>query len=187
MTDIVRHLRHISTIAIAGELDPLLLGQVISFYTDMTKGTTENQNDFNIIHELTQIFQQCINEDENNPSHDASSKMSACLTVLSENASPSDGLKVLSGFDLQYIQLPPKIAAIQSFLTRGARESVGKELSGSLLRIQRVREERQRFELQECMSAFTLNKNNDTSTDEEESEGFIWPSVIDGRMLISKS
>ncbi|KAL7511838.1 hypothetical protein ACHAXN_008783 [Cyclotella atomus] len=180
--DLLQHIRHISEISIVENVDSVLLGQVVAFYTDMSRRKIDG---FNIASELTKIFQQCIEETQHNPSYDILSNLNACLTVLAENASPSDGIKVLSQLDLPVVDQQSKIHAIHNLLTRGARENVGSEISGSLLRIQRVREERRRFE-EENFAVYNLDNSEATDDDTEESGGFIWPSILEGRVIITK-
>ena len=182
-SSIAQHLRHISETAIAGDFDSLLLGQIITFYTNVFKITAENLDTFDIITELTRILQLCMGQDDNIPSREDLNKMNSCLNVISEKAAPSDGIKVLSELDMPGIELSFKISAIHSMLTRGARENVENEISGSLLRIQRVREDQQRLDFDEGVSVYN---NLDEGDGEEEAGGFIWPSILDGRMLISK-
>lgn len=180
--DLLQHIRHISEISIVENVDSVLLGQVVAFYTDMSRRKIDG---FNIASELTKIFQQCIEETQHNPSYDILSNLNACLTVLAENASPSDGIKVLSQLDLPVVDQQSKIHAIHNLLTRGARENVGSEISGSLLRIQLVREERRRFE-EENFAVYNLDNSEATDDDTEESGGFIWPSILEGRVIITK-
>ena len=183
--NILKHLRHISETAITGEFDSLLLGQVISFYTNVFKNRTGSLDIFDIITELTRMLSLCISQENNNPSHEDLNKMNACLNVISEKASPSDGLKVLSKFDMSNIELSFKISAIHTMLTCGAHDNVENEVSGTLLRIQRVREDMQRLDFGEGASVYNFDEIDD-GRDEEDAEGFIWPSILDGRMLISK-
>ena len=181
----VQHLREISDIAITGDLNASLMGRIIGFFTDVSKNTDGKLDGFDIVSELLKLLQQCIDTDNSNPSYDMYKNLNTCLRVVSENASPSDGLAVLSTFELTNIELPTIISAVHTLLTRGARESVGKEISGSLLRIHRAREEGRCLLLAESVRDWTCD-DNDSAIDEEESESFIWPSVLDGRMLMSK-
>ena len=182
LEDTISYVRHISEIAIAFKVDASLLGQVIDFYNEVSKKKDEFDS-FDIVTELKNIFQQCTAEGEQNESYDRSSNINACLAAISQTASPLHGIKVLCEFELPLIDFQSKTAAINTMLTRGARESVGQEISGSLLRIQRVREERWRIGLEEMVYNFD---QNEATVDEQESEGFIWPSILDGRMSISK-
>lgn len=181
----VQHLRKISDIAITGELNASMMGRIIGFFTDVSKNTNGKLDEFDIVSELLKLLQQCIDTGNSNPSYDVYKNLNKCLAVFSENVSPPDGLTVLSKFELTNVELPSIISAVHTLLTRGARESVGKEISGSLLRIQRAREEGRYLVLEESVRDWTFD-NNDSAIDEEESDSFIWPSVLDGRILISK-
>lgn len=185
LADVIQHLRNISEIAIVSDVNPTLLGHVIIFYTDISKNKSHGLDQFDVVDELTKVFQQCIKEGENNPTYDIAGNLTMCLTVIAENASPSDGLKVLFNLDLPNIEHQSKISAVHTLLNRGAYENVGDEICGSLLRIQRVREERRRFELEESMSVYNFDESEVTE-EEEETDGFVWSSILEGRMSISK-
>lgn len=182
--DLLRHLRHLSKIAIVETVNSDLLGQVVAFYTVMGKRDIDA---FDVSLELTKIFQQCIEEGKRNPSYDTLSNLNSCCAVLAENASPSEGIHVLSQLDTSLVDQQFMIRAIQTLLTRGARENAGSEISGSLLRIQRVREERWRFEKENLAVHNNLDHNETTGDDDvEELDGFIWPSILKGRAMITK-
>ena len=185
LKDLLRHLSHISSIAIEGELDSQLLGEVVAFYTDVSAKPSQWVGEFDIVNELTNILEKCIDKNENNSSSAKSNDVNTCLRLLSENTTPLDGLKVLSRLELSDADQSAKVSALHTLLIRGASKSVDKELSASLLRIQRVREDNQLFSLEESMSVYNFDEN-DAAVDEEESNGFIWPNILDGRMIISK-
>ena len=185
LNDVVKHLRYISRISIEGELDSQLLGEVIAFYTDLSFKSSQEIDGFDIINELTNIVQQCIGKRETDSSCVKSTDINVCLSLLSENTTPSDGLKVLSQLELSGVDQSARVSALHTLLTRGASESVDKEISASLLRIQRVREEKQHFDFEEGMSVYNFDENG-AEVDEDESNGFIWPNILDGRMIISK-
>ena len=184
LTGIIQHLRQISDIAIAGEINSSLLSQVVAFYTDMAINKKENLAGFDIVSELSKLFKQCVEEAQNDSSYDLPKSLSTCLTVVSDNASPSDGLKVLCTLELTGVDFQDVTTAIHTLLTRSARENVGKEISGSLLRIQHAHEEG-RCILEESMSDWSYDSSA-TEEDEDESEGFIWPNILEGRVLLSK-
>merc|ERR1712238_236468 len=83
------------------------------------------------------------------------------------------------------------VSVLHTCLTRGAREGVRSEFSGSLLRIQRAREEGHRPHVVANGMLTMSNWNADAEEDDGEEEdrrgkGFIWPSVIDGTLEIAK-
>lgn len=183
ITVIIQHLRHISETAIVNEVNHALLGHVITFYTALSK--KKEIEEFDVVAELIEIFRQCVREGECNPTYDISSNLNKCLTTVAENASPSDGLKVLTALDLP-LEEQTKVSVIRTLLTRGARENVGNDISRSLLRIQQIRAEQRRLEIEESMTVYNFDEN-DVAEDEEETDGFIWSSMLEGRMmLISK-
>ena len=88
------------------------------------------------------------------------------------------------------------VSALHTCLIRGAREGLRNEFSGSLLRIQRAREEGHRPNVVAnrllAMSSWNMDAEEESvGGDEGEEEdltgrGFIWPSVIDGTLEIAK-
>lgn len=62
LKDLLRHLSHISSIAIEGELDSQLLGEVVAFYTDVSAKPSQWVGEFDIVNELTNIFEKCIDK-----------------------------------------------------------------------------------------------------------------------------
>ena len=186
LLDVVQHLRIISNVAIEGnegELNTTLLSRVITFFNILSSCMEEHCCEFNIVVELTKLLEHCTVEDQNNFSYATSSNIDACITVISENAPPSESLQVLSEWKHTSVESPSHISALHTALIRGARQGVRKELSGALLRIQRAREEGRRPIVENDV---VWNNVVDEQIEEEEKEGFIWPSVLDGTLVIAK-
>ena len=188
LTDVLKHLCIITDKAIEGsegEINTVLLGQVISFFNVIS---SRMECDFNNVTELSKLLEKCHIENEKNP-HYSHGNINSCITTISENAPPSDSLQVLSQWEHSSVSSPSLIMALHTSLIRGAREGVRNELSGSLLRIQRAREEGRR------PATFTDHYGMGMSWNAADLEepmvgveegGFIWSSVLDGTLEIAK-
>lgn len=148
----------------------------------------KHQYDFDIITELTLLFEQCKTEGMENSSYN-STNMDACITCVSESAPPFKSLRVFSQWSHSPIESASLVTAIQTSLLRGAREGVRSELSGSLLRIKRAREGRRPIMGSE-LGSWCDTANDDVGEDDEEDEAgggsFIWKRVLDGTLKIAK-
>jgi len=196
LEDVLKHLRIILDVAIKGndgELNATLLSQIITFFNVLAPCLEKHQYDFDIIAELTLLLEQCKTEGMENSSYN-STNMDVCITCVSESAPPSKSLQVFSQWAHSSIESASLVTAIQTSLLRGAREGVRSELSGSLLRIKRAREEASTFERRPMMESelgsWSDTANDDVGEDDEEDEAgggsFIWKRVLDGTLKIAK-
>ena len=188
MLDVLQHLGIITDKAIEGnegEINTVILGQVIAFFNIMSPLMEEINCGFNIVAELQTLLEKSYNEHHNNPRY-PSSNIEACIATISENASPAYALKVLSQWKHTSVVSPSLFSALHIALIRGARAGVGSELSGSLLRIQRAREEGHRPIVENGMVSWNVHYEELVVDEEEESGGFIWPSVLNGTLGIAK-
>lgn len=177
MVDVLKHICVISDKAIEGnegEVNTILLSQVISFYIDVSSCMKENGREFDIVAELSKLVEKCYSEHEN---------IDACVSTISETAPPSFSLQVFSQWEHAPVGSSSLVSALHTCLIRGARDGVRSELSGSLLRIQRAREEGRRPMLE---SAWNADSEDLDKEEEDELGGFIWPSVLDGTVVLSK-
>lgn len=143
----------------------------------------ENNSQFDIVSELSKLVEKCSSEHQKNL-HYSSSNIGACITIISEIAPPTYSLQVLTNWDHTSVGYSSFVFAIHSSLIRGAREGVRSGLSGSLLRIQRAREEGRRPIVDNDIS---WKADTEESVDcEEESGGVIWPSLLDGSAIFAK-
>ena len=188
LADIIKHLGIISNKAIEGnegEVNTVLLGQVISFYDIISPHMKEDKCEFNIVSQLSALLDKCHTEHDNqniNP-RDSAHNIDACISTISENAPPMSSLQVLSQCEhMPDITSSSLLDAIHTSLIRGARDGVRSELSGSLLKIQRAREEGRRpvVEHDEKLSW------RDDDENEELEEGGIWTSILNGTLEIEK-
>lgn len=204
LLDTLQHLSIISDKAIKGnegELNTFLLGRVILFFNVLPPSTEEDLYEFDHVTELSKLLEKCLTETQNN-SHYSPRNMEACITTISETAPPVHCLQVLSqwGGDTAIIRELSSssvlVSALQTCLIRGAREGVRNEFSGSLLRIQRAREEGRRPNVVAngmlTMNSWSIGTEEGTvvGDDGEEEDmsgkGFVWPNVLDGSLEISK-
>ena len=145
LADIIQHLSLISNKAIEGnegEINTVLLAQVVSFYSVISQHCMKaNDCDFNIVDELSRLVTKCYDEHKNNLQ---GVNIDACITTISENAPPTCTLQVLSQWEHTSVTSSSLLSAFHTCLIQGAREGVRSEISGSLLQIQRAREEGRR-------------------------------------------
>ena len=145
----------------------------------------EDKCEFNIVIQLSALLDKCHTEHDNqniNP-RDSAHNIDACISTISENAPPMSSLQVLSQCEhMPDITSSSLLDAIHTSLIRGARDGVRSELSGSLLKIQRAREEGRRpvVEHDEKLSW------RDDDENEELEEGGIWTSILNGTLEIEK-
>lgn len=189
MLDVIQHLGIISDKAIKGnegEINTVVLGQVIRFFNTISPCMEENNFEFNTVAELEKLLEKSYAEHENNPRY-PSSNIDACIATISENAPPAHSLQVLSQWEHNTcITSFSLTSALHTSLIRGAREGVGSELSGSLLRIQRAREEGRRPIVENGMVSWSTHVEELNVDEEEEMGSFIWPSILDGTLTIAK-
>lgn len=188
ISDVLQHLCTISEKAIEGnegEINTVLLGQVIAFLGVISTCMEKNHSEFNTVAELENLLEKCYLEQQKNSRY-STDNIGACISAVSENASPTCSLQVLSKWEHTPAVSSPLIDALHTSLIRGAREGVGKELSGSLLRIQRAREEGRRPVVENGMANWNVNAEELDAGEQEEAGGFIWPSVLDGTLAIAK-
>ena len=200
LEDVLKHLQTISDVAVKGndgELNANLLSQIITFFNVLAPFLEKHQYELDLIAELTKLLEQCRTEESKNPSY-SSTNVDACITCVSENAPPSKSLQVFSQWEHSSIGSASLVSAIQTSLLRGAREGLRNELSGSLLRIKRAREEgRMPMMMENEMTSWdavgSVGVVTDGCGEEEEEEdeeagggGFIWKRVLDGTLQITK-
>ena len=190
LADIIRHLSLISNKAIEGnegEVNTVLLAQVISFYSVISKHCIEAIDcDFNIVDELSRLVAKCYDEHQRlvDKCYDLQDvNIEACITTISENAPPTCTLQVLSPWE-HTVTSSSLLSAFHTCLIRGAREGVRSEISGSLLQIQRAREEGRRPIVdKDDKPGCWGDVDNDS---DEEGGGGIWSSILNGTLEIAK-
>lgn len=199
LEDVLNHLQMISGVAIKGnygELNASLLSQIIIFFNVLAPCLEKHQYEIDIIAELTKLLEQCRAEMTKNASY-SSTNMDACITCISENAPPLKSLEVFSQCEHSSVESASLLSAIQTSLIRGAREGLRSELSGSLLRIKRAREEGHRPMMMEnemthwdsvgsVVADGIVEEQGDGEDDEACGGGFIWKRVLDGTLQIAK-
>ncbi|KAL3826746.1 hypothetical protein ACHAXA_009355 [Cyclostephanos tholiformis] len=185
--DVLQHLQIISVKAIEGnrgEVNRSLLGQLIGIYNALFRCAEENNYPFDFVAELSKLIEKCYANHQNNLNF-SSSNIGACIIVISETAPPTYSLRVLSDWDHSSVGCSNFVAAIHTSLIRGAREGVRSGLSGSLLRIQRAREEGRRPSVENDIMRWKADTDKSVGF-EEESGGVIWSSILDGSASIAK-
>lgn len=188
MLNVVRHLRTISDVAVRGNngvLNTALLSQVISFFNVISPCMIEHSFEFTTASELTILLNQCVTAELDHDSANATDIVGSCILTISENAPPAECLRVLASWEHTSIESPAIISAIHTCMIRGARKGVNEELSGSLLRIQRAREEGRRPHIADGVVEWE-NSNNGTQEEVTEEEGYLWANILNGTVLISK-
>ena len=193
LTDVLQHLRFISDIAVKGrdnELNSNLLSQIITFFNILAPCLEKHQYEIDIVAELTNLLEQCKTETSY-----STTNIDGCITCISENAPPAKALHVFSQWEHSSIESSSFVSAIQTSLIRGAREGLRNELSGSLLRIKRAREEGHRPMMMEDdltswdtvgSSVVTDGSGEEEEENEEAGGGFLWKRVLDGTLQIDK-
>ena len=189
LADIIQHLSLISNKAIEGnegEVNTVLLAQVVSFYSVISQHCMDtNDCDFNITKEVSRLITKCHDEHQNNLQD---VNIEACISTISENAPPTCTLQVLSQWEHTSVSSSSLLSAFHTCLIQGAREGVRSEISGSLLQIQRAREEGRRPIVEsDDKQSYWGDADND-SDDEKEGEGGggIWSSILNGTLQIAK-
>ena len=188
LADIIQHLSLISNKAIEGnegEVNTVLLAQVVSFYNVISPHCIEAIDcDFNIVDELSRLVDKCYDEHQNNLQD---VNIDACITTISENAPPTCTLQVLSQWEHTSVTSSSLLSAFHTCLIQGAREGVRSEISGSLLQIQRAREEGRRPIVEkDDKPSYWGDVDNDFDDEEEEGGGGIWSSILNGTLEIAK-
>jgi len=197
LEDVLNHLKTISCVAIKGsddEMNTALLGQIITFYNVLAPCLEKHQYEIDIIAELTKMLELCKKEQMKNALY-SSTNVDACITCISEHAPPSKSLQVFSQWEHSSVESASLVSAIQTSLIRGAREGLRNELSGSLLRIKRAREEVHMPMMMEdemtnwdSVGSAVADGSGEEDEDDEEAGGggFIWKRVLDGTLQIAK-
>ncbi|KAL7464072.1 hypothetical protein ACHAXS_004408 [Conticribra weissflogii] len=186
--DIVHHLRTISDVAIKGSngvLNTALLSQVIAFFNVISPCMIEHSYEFTITTELTRLLNQCVKAELDHDSANTTDNVGSCILTISENAPPLEYLRVLSSWEHTFIESPAIMSAIHTCMIRGARKGVNQELSGSLLRIQRAREEGRRPHIADAVMEWE-NSNKRTQEEDTEEGGYLWANILNGSTPISK-
>lgn len=188
LPNILHHLSTMSNKAIKGNeghLNTILLGQVISFFNVISPQAKEFESEFDIVAELSNLLARCCDEVQNNP-HYSPHNIDDCITTISEEATPAHSLEVLYQFKFKTPGVEQSssslVAAVHASLIRGAREGVQTEVSGSLLRIQRAREEGRRPVLADKSAVPGWDGDQELGyayVEEDEMGGFVWPGIID--------
>ena len=188
LADIIQHLSLISNKAIEGnegEVNTVLFAQVISFYSVISQHCmATNDCDFNIVDELSRLVDKCYDEHQNNLQD---VNIEACITTISENAPPTCTLQILSQWEHTSVTSSSLLSAFHTCLIRGAREGVRSEISGSLLQIQRAREEGRRPIVEkDDKRSYWKDADIDSEEEAEEDGGGIWSSILNGTLEIAK-
>ena len=188
LADIIQHLSLISNKAIEGnedEVNTVLLAQVVSFYNVISQHCIKaNDCDFNIVDELSRLVAKCYDKHQNNLQD---VNIEACITTISENAPPTCTLQVLSQWEHTSVTSTSLLSAFHTCLIRGAREGVRSEISGSLLQIQRAREEGRRPIVdKDDKPSYWGDVDNDSDDEEGGGGGGIWSSILNGTLEIAK-
>jgi len=188
LADIIRHLRLMSNKAIEGnegEVNTVLLAQVVSFYSVISQHCmATNDCNFNIVDELSRLVEKCYDEHQNNLKD---VNIEACITAISENAPPTCTLQILSQWEHTSVTSSSLLSAFHTCLIQGAREGVRSEISGSLLQIQRAREEGRRPIVdKDDKPSYWGDVDNDSDEEEGEGGGGIWSSILNGTLEIAK-
>ncbi|KAL7550964.1 hypothetical protein ACHAWF_014168 [Thalassiosira exigua] len=184
LLDILQHLSTITDKAIEGndgELNSVLLGQVIAFFNVISPCMDGQSYEFDIVAELSALLNKCFAESRNRPDY-SPNNVHACVDTISENAPPADCLEVLSRWERSSVESSSLVSALHASLFRGAREGVRSELSGSLLRIRRAREEGRRPIVEDGMVSWNPDGADLAEEEEEDAGDFIWQSVLDGTL-----
>ncbi len=177
LRDVLHQVGVISDVALRGnegEVNTILLGQVISFLSKFSSRIAEEECAFDLSAELSKFVKKC---DTNR-----NSNLHACITTIAENAPPSCSLRVLAQLENSCFDSSTFISAIHTSLIIGARDGVRGELSGSMLRIQRAREEGRR----PIMESGEMCWSGGSVEGKVENGGFIWTRVLDGMVAIAK-
>jgi hypothetical protein len=183
---VLQHIGVISDKAIegnGGEVNTIILGQVISFLSVFSSRMAERECVFDLGAELSKYVEKCCFKHKNNPQKHSSSSVDACITTISENAPPAYSLQILAQWEHACLDSSTFISAIHTSLISGARDGVRSELSGSLLRIQRSREEGRRPITENGMSSGSGGSAEDKVV---EDGGFIWSRILEGTAEITK-
>ncbi len=179
LENVLQHLRIISDKAIEGnegEVNTILLGQVIAFYNAIAPHLSGNGCEFSIVDELSKLVEKCYADHHN---------IDSCISTIAEHAPTACTLQVITQLeDTSFIEPSSLISALHTSLIRGAREGVRSELSGSLLRIQRAREEGHRPMINSGMVSWTRG-SEEPDVDDEVGD-FLWPSILEGTLVITK-
>ena len=166
-----------------GELNTHLLCLVVPFLSEYASIFNSAGLDIDLISELTKMLQVCHAKSQNDDEY-SKSNIDACISVISENSPPDKVLHVLSQWDHTTSDSCAFVDAIHTCLIRGAREGVRSELSGSLLRVRRAREEGRRPDL---VATDWYDMEQDASQDEGEHDKdgpTIWNAVLSGTLPI---
>lgn len=183
--DVLQHIGVISDKAIEsseGKVNTVLLGQVISFLSVFSSRTAGKELEFDLSAELSKFLEKCHIAHENKPHHHSFSSIDACITAIAENAPPACSLRVLAQWEHSCVHSFTFISAIHAALISGARDGLRGELSGSMLRIQRAREEGRRPMTENGVMIWSgVPVEGDI-----EDRGSIWSRVLEGTVAISK-
>lgn len=185
LCDVLQHIGVISNKAIEsseGEVNTVLLGQVISFLSVFSSRMAEKEFEFDLSAELSKLVKKCHIAHENKPQRHSFSNIDACLTAIAENAPPACSLRVLAQWEHSCVHSSTFISAIHAALISGARDGVRGELSGSMLRIQRARDEGRRPMTENGVMVWS----GVPVEGEVEDRGSIWSRVLEGTVAISK-
>ena len=186
LSSVIQHLSFISSKAVegaGGELNTHLLCLVVPFLSEYASIFKSAGLDIDLMSELTKMLQVCLAKTQNDDEY-STSNIDACISVISENSPPDKVLQVLSQWDHTTSHSSAFVDAIHTCLIRGVREGVRYELSGSLLRVRRAREEGRRPDV---VTTSWNDLEQDASQDdgEHEKDGpTIWNSVLSGTIPI---
>lgn len=186
LSSVIQRLSLISSKAVegaGGELNTQLLCLVVPFLSEYASIFKSAGLDIDLTSELTKVLQVCRAKSQNDDDY-STGNIDACISVISENSPPDKVLQVLSKWDHLSMHSSAFVDAIHTCLIRGAREGVRSELSGSLLRVRRAREEGRRPDLV-TTSWYDLEQDASQDEGEHEKDGpTIWNSVLSGSVPI---
>ena len=185
---VLQFLHVISDVAIEGNksgVNKTLLDQLIKVYNAILPCMEANNCDFDLVSELSRLLEECLIK-KRAKSDNSSNRIRTCITTISETAPPTCTLRVLSDRDHSSVDYFTLVSAIHMSLIRGARNGLrSASLSGSLLQIQRAREEERR-PIVDCDMMSWKAETEDLVEDKEELGGVIWASILSGNAIIAK-
>lgn len=103
------------------------------------------------------------------------------IHLLAKEALPNDFLSAFSIWTATHGELSDTVHVLQSVLTRGARRALNTELSGSLLRLRRARENRSK-----SLDTGTCTPNTVAEAKRDGHEATIWNLMSKGFVTVDK-
>lgn len=181
------YLRHISAILIKDShkdqqhsIDVISIRQIIILIQEMGESSWELcRGSVSMVDEFLGILELCddvgdIDEDSANQSRNLTHKEKSFLNLIADNAPPHDVLTVLSRWSKTNLSSAFIYQILRTCVKRGVEDGVNKEISGALLRIQKVRSDKR-----------SISNVNTIGSIERKEEG-IWKNVLQGTVMIDK-